>query len=197
MLGLFEWKCVCQCLPGHPLQNFLEIDQPEMNHPFLNGTKDWFIIPGTWWICVHPGWRNLLLCLRDLRVDFVPLSSNATKNPQLFLNVNIFVFCPILCQNIIGVVIIKLLDRSGLPDTTVDNKKALEARKLLSASDLHGNRRHSERTTQITAIDYEKALEARKLFSAIDLHGNRCHSERTTQMLTQQCRQQALLAMSA
>jgi hypothetical protein len=48
-----------------------------------------------------------------------------------------------------------------------------------------------------TAGDYEKALEARKLSSASDLHGNRCHSERTTQMLTQQCRQSALLAMSA
>jgi hypothetical protein len=34
-----------------------------------------------------------------------------------------------------------VLDRSGLPDTTVDYEKALEARKLLSASDLHGNRR--------------------------------------------------------
>ncbi len=30
-----------------------------------------------------------------------------------------------------------LLDRSGLPDTTVDYKKALEARKLLSASGSH------------------------------------------------------------
>jgi hypothetical protein len=90
-----------------------------------------------------------------------------------------------------------VLDRSGLPDTAVDNKKALEARKLLSASDLQGDRRHSERTTQITAVDYEKALEARKLFSAIDLHGDRRHSEKTTQMLTQQCRQRALLAMSA
>jgi hypothetical protein len=48
-----------------------------------------------------------------------------------------------------------------------------------------------------TAGDYENAMEARKLLSASDLHGNRCHSERTTQMLTQQCRQQALLAMSA
>ncbi len=94
-------------------------------------------------------------------------------------------------------VIPQLLDRSGLPDTTVDYKKALEARKLLSASDLHGDRRHSERTTQITTVDYEKALEARKLLSASDLHGNRCHSERTTLMLTQQCRQQALLAMRA
>ncbi len=44
-----------------------------------------------------------------------------------------------------------------------------------------------------TAVDCEKALEARKLLSASDLHGNRHHSERTTQMLTQQCRQQALL----
>jgi hypothetical protein len=90
-----------------------------------------------------------------------------------------------------------VLDRSGLPDTAVDYKKALEARKLLSASDLHGDRRHSERTTQIIAVDYKKALEAKKLLSASDLHGDRCHSERTTQMLTQQCRQQALLAMSA
>jgi hypothetical protein len=90
-----------------------------------------------------------------------------------------------------------LLDRSGLPDTAVDYKKALEARKLLSASDSHGDRCHSERTIQITAIDYEKALEARKLLSASDLHGDRCHSERTTQMLTQQCRRQALLASSA
>ena len=89
-----------------------------------------------------------------------------------------------------------LLDRSGLPDTAVDYEKALEARKLLSASDSHGDSRHSERTTQITAVDYEKALEARKLLSASDSYGNRCHSERTTQMLTQQCRQQALLAMS-
>ncbi len=35
-----------------------------------------------------------------------------------------------------------VLDRSGLPDTAVDYEKALEARKLLSASDLHGDRRH-------------------------------------------------------
>jgi hypothetical protein len=90
-----------------------------------------------------------------------------------------------------------LLDRSGLPDTTIYYEKALEARKLLSASDLHGNKCHSERTKQITAVDYEKALEARKLLSASDSHGNRHHSERTVQMLTQQCRQQALLAMSA
>ncbi len=73
-----------------------------------------------------------------------------------------------------------LLDRSGLPDTAVDYEKALEARKLLIASDSHGNRRHSERTMQITAVDYKKALQARKLLSASDLHGNRCHSERTT-----------------
>ncbi len=90
-----------------------------------------------------------------------------------------------------------VLDRSGLPDTAVDYENALEARKLLSASDLHGNRHHSERTTQITAVDYKKAQEARKLLSASDMHGNRRHSERTTQMLTQQCRQRALLAMSA
>ncbi len=68
--------------------------------------------------------------------------------------------------------------------------------KLINASDLHGNRCHSERTMQITAVDYEKALEARKLLSASDLRGNRRHSERTTQILTQQCRRQALLAMS-
>ncbi len=90
-----------------------------------------------------------------------------------------------------------MLGRSGLPDTAVDYEKALEARKLLSASDLHGNRRHSERTTQITAVDYKKALEARKLLSASDLHGDRCHHERTTQMLTQQSRRRALLAASA
>ncbi len=77
---------------------------------------------------------------------------------------------------------------SGLPDTAVDYEKALEARKLLSASYMHGNRRHSERTMQTTAVDYKKALEARKLLNASDLHGNRHHSERTTQMLTQQCR---------
>ncbi len=90
-----------------------------------------------------------------------------------------------------------VLDRLALPDTAVDYEKALEARKLLSASDLHGDRRHSERTTQIAAVDYEKALEARKLLSASDLHGDRCHNQKTTQMLTQQCRQRALLAMSA
>ncbi len=90
-----------------------------------------------------------------------------------------------------------MLDRSGLPDTAVDYEKALEARKLLSVSDLHGDRCHSERKTQITTVDYKKALEARNLLSASDLHGDRCHSERTTQMLTQQCRRQALLAMSA
>ncbi len=90
-----------------------------------------------------------------------------------------------------------VLDRSGLLDTTADYEKALEARKLLSASDLHGDRRHSERTMHITAVDYEKALEARKLLSASDSHGNRRHSEWTTQTLTQQCRQQALLVMSA
>jgi hypothetical protein len=82
-----------------------------------------------------------------------------------------------------------MLDRSGLPDTAVDYKKALETRKLLSASDSHGDRPHSERTTQTTAVDYEKALKARKVLSASDLHGNRRHSERTTQMLTQQSRQ--------
>jgi hypothetical protein len=90
-----------------------------------------------------------------------------------------------------------LLDRSGLPDTAVDYEKALKARKLLSVSDLQGDRRHSERTMQITAVDYKKALEVRKLLSASDSHGDRCHSERTTQMLTQQCTRQALLAMSA
>jgi hypothetical protein len=90
-----------------------------------------------------------------------------------------------------------VLDRSGLPDTAVDYEKTLEARKLLSASDLHGDRCHSERTMQTTAVDYDKALEARKLLSVSDLHSNRCHSERTMQMLTQQCRQRALLAMSA
>ena len=37
---------------------------------------------------MYPGWRNLLLCLRDLRVDFVPLSMIGTKNQQLCLNVN-------------------------------------------------------------------------------------------------------------
>jgi hypothetical protein len=89
------------------------------------------------------------------------------------------------------------LDRSGLSDTAVDYEKALEARKLLSASDLHSNRRNSERSTQITAVDYKKALKARKLLSASDLHCDRCHSERTMQMLTQQCTQQALLAVSA
>ncbi len=81
-----------------------------------------------------------------------------------------------------------VLDRSGLPDTAVDYEKALETRKLLSASDSHGDRRHSERTTQITAVDYKKALEARELLSASDLHSDRHHSERTMQMLTQQCR---------
>jgi hypothetical protein len=81
-----------------------------------------------------------------------------------------------------------VLDRLGFPDTAVDYEKALEARKLLSASDSHSNRCHSERTTQITAVDYKKALEDRKLLSASDLHSNRHHSERTTQMLTQQCR---------
>ncbi len=90
-----------------------------------------------------------------------------------------------------------MLDRSGLPDTAVEYKKALEARKLLSASDLHSDRCDSERTTQITPVDYEKALEAKNLLTASDSHGDRCHSERTMQMLTQQCRQQALLAMSA
>jgi hypothetical protein len=42
-----------------------------------------------------------------------------------------------------------VLDRSGLPNTAGDYKKALEARKLLSVSDLHGDRCHSERTTQM------------------------------------------------
>ncbi len=56
----------------------------------------------------YPGWRNLLLCLRDLRVDSVPLSMNGAKNQQLLLNVNVFVFCPILLQKDIGVVIMKL-----------------------------------------------------------------------------------------
>jgi hypothetical protein len=83
-----------------------------------------------------------------------------------------------------------VLDRSGLLDTAVDYKKALlEARKLLSASDLHSDRCHSERTMQITAVGYKKALEARKLLSASDLHGNRRHSVRTMQILTQQCKQ--------
>ena len=35
---------------------------------------------------MYPGWRNLLLCLRDLHVDFVPLSMNGTKNQQLLLS---------------------------------------------------------------------------------------------------------------
>ncbi len=108
MSGLFKWKCLRQCSPGHPLWNFLEIDQPKINHPFPNGTKTWFIVPGTWWICVYPGWRKLLLCLRNLQVNFVPLSMNGTKNQQLSLNINVFVFCPILWWNDIGVVIIKL-----------------------------------------------------------------------------------------
>ncbi len=30
-----------------PLQNFLVIDQPKMNHLFPNGTKTWFIIADT------------------------------------------------------------------------------------------------------------------------------------------------------
>ena len=88
-----------------------------------------------------------------------------------------------------------VLDRSGLPDTAGDYKKALEARKLPSASGSHGNRLHSERTTQITPVDYEKALEARKLLSASDLHGDRRHGKRTKQLLTQPIRQRALLAM--
>ena len=79
-----------------------------MNHPFPNGTKTWFIIPGTWWICVYPVWRILLLCLRDLRVNFVHLSMNGTKNQQLSLNVNVFMFCSILWRKDIGVVIMKL-----------------------------------------------------------------------------------------
>ncbi len=108
MSGQFKWKCVRQCLPGHPLQNFLEINQPKMHHQFPNKTKTWFIIPGTWWICVYPGWRNLLLCLRDLRVNFVPLSMNGTKHQQLSLNINVFVFCPTLWHKDIGVVIMKL-----------------------------------------------------------------------------------------
>ena len=107
MPGQFEWKWARQCSSGHPTQNFLEINQPKMNHPFSNGRKSWFIIPDTWWICVYPGWRNLLLCLRDLRVDFVPLSMNG-KHQQLLLNVNIFVFCPILLRKDIRVVIMKL-----------------------------------------------------------------------------------------
>jgi hypothetical protein len=57
---------------------------------------------------MYPGWRNLLLCLRDLQVDFVPLSMIGTKKPQLLLNINVFVFCPILLQKDIGVVIMKL-----------------------------------------------------------------------------------------
>ncbi len=38
-VGVIGMKMCCQCLPGHPLQNFLEINQPKMNHPFSNGTK--------------------------------------------------------------------------------------------------------------------------------------------------------------
>ena len=41
-----------------------------------------------------------------------------------------------------------VLDSSGIPEAAGDYKKALEARKLLSASDFHGNRRLCERTTQ-------------------------------------------------
>ncbi len=39
-VGVIRMKmCVRQCSPGHPLQNFLEIDQSKMNHPFPNVTK--------------------------------------------------------------------------------------------------------------------------------------------------------------
>jgi hypothetical protein len=41
-------------------------------------------------------------------VDFVPLSMNGTKNQQLLLNIKVFVFCPILLQKDIRVVIMKL-----------------------------------------------------------------------------------------
>ncbi len=34
---------------------------------------------------MYPGWRNLLLCLRDVQVDFVPLSMNGTKKSATFI----------------------------------------------------------------------------------------------------------------
>ena len=42
-----------------------------------------------------------------------------------------------------------VLNSSGLPESARAYETALEARKLLSASDLHGNRRLCERTTQV------------------------------------------------
>jgi hypothetical protein len=72
---------------------------------------------------VYPGWRNLLLCLRDLQVDFVPLSMNETKNQQLLLNVNVFVFCPILLQKGIGAVIMKLQLLHGDNETLIGGQK--------------------------------------------------------------------------
>ncbi len=57
-------------------------------------------------LCVP--WLEKSPPLRDLRVDFDPLSMNGTKNQQISLNLNIFVFCPILRQKDIRVVIMKL-----------------------------------------------------------------------------------------
>jgi hypothetical protein len=38
-VGVIQMKMCTPMSLGHPLQNLLEIDQPEMNYPFSNGTK--------------------------------------------------------------------------------------------------------------------------------------------------------------
>jgi hypothetical protein len=56
-------------------------------------------------------------------VDFVPLSMTGTKNQQLLLNVNIFVFFPTLLQKDIGVVIMKLQLLHGNNETLIGGQK--------------------------------------------------------------------------
>ncbi len=144
-------------------------------------------------------WTRLLHIQKSKNILFWPSNCTKSKLDNLLVGPSwkTKLETDMLSWFILKTFLMTMLDRSGLPDTAVDYEKALEARKLLSASDLHGKWCHSERTTQITAVDYKKALESRKLLSASDLHGDRCHSERTMQTLTQQCRRQALLDMSA
>ncbi len=54
---------------------------------------------------------------------FFPLSMNGTKHQQLSLNVNVFVFCPILFQKDIGVVIMKLQLLHGNNEMLIGGQK--------------------------------------------------------------------------
>ncbi len=54
---------------------------------------------------------------------FCPISMNRTKNQQLLLNLNVFVFCPILLQKDIGVVIMKMQLLHGNNETLIGGQK--------------------------------------------------------------------------